>query len=136
MFADSTLFSSLWWAQPRSVPPILTLPDELIAEIASHARLWSLPPVSTHEDGEEIWTGTVNLHARDSTIDEDPVCLPTDLAHFSATSRIFRDVVTPVLLRDVQITSAKRLRALAAMPAHKLAFIRYDNQNPDLNLAC
>ncbi|KAG8874937.1 hypothetical protein FRB97_005513, partial [Tulasnella sp. 331] len=55
--------------------------------------------------------------------EDDTVMLPSDLAALTATCRRLRSVSTPVLLRDVSITSAKRLRSLSALPADKLGQI-------------
>lgn len=132
MFRQSSYVPSLWWSRPHVVPPILSLPDELLTEIAIQSRPWSPPLIITStspESDPSLATTPLNLHRSGcgeahAMNEEPPVCLPTHLANFSATSRIFRDITVPILFRDVHVTSAKRLRALAACKAHQLACIR------------
>ncbi|KAG8967096.1 hypothetical protein FRC03_010737 [Tulasnella sp. 419] len=90
-------------ASTSSTPPILNIPEELIAEIAYHAREWS-----SLKDG----------------VDASLVKLPSDLASMAASCSVLHAAATPLLYRDIQITSAARLRSLGAASPEKLGHIR------------
>lgn len=110
MFSFSSILSL--WRRPTTASQagvgILDLPDELILDIAHHAHA-SSPSSDSHQT--------------DSTIDA-PVSLPSDLASLSRTNRVFHAILAPVVLRDVNITSARRLRSLALVSPDKLSLVK------------
>lgn len=98
------VFSSLWkWLRPSKAQAttIMALPDELLLEIAPHLQFTSNRSPS------------------------DNFFIPSDLVALSATCHLFNALVSPLILRDVHVTSSKRLLALSALPRQKLALIRY-----------
>ncbi|KAG9035659.1 hypothetical protein FRB95_010897 [Tulasnella sp. JGI-2019a] len=102
--------------------PIYKLPTELIEEVAFHSRTWTLlPPLTKDAKATEGTYDSENMVTAD--LGEDIVKLPSDLAALAATGRVFRSIVSPALLRDVLITSARRLRSLASLPPEKKALI-------------
>lgn len=85
-------------SSPRrpSSTPVMTLPNELLAEIVQHI------PARHASNGY-----VVDLQA---------------LAAFSSVSRIMRAVAIPYLYREVPITSERQLRALRTVPPHLLQY--------------
>ncbi|KIO29421.1 hypothetical protein M407DRAFT_6233 [Tulasnella calospora MUT 4182] len=114
MFSFSSILSL--WRKPAAASQtgasILDLPDELILDIAHQAS----PSSSASKPSS-------TSHQIDLPIDA-PVSLPSDLASLSRTNRVFHTILAPVVLRDVHITSARRLRSLALVPADKLSLVK------------
>ncbi|KAG8987566.1 hypothetical protein FRB90_003273, partial [Tulasnella sp. 427] len=111
MFSFTSILSL--WRRPASSSHtgvgILDLPDELILDIANHARPSNSIAKTSHQANLDV---------------DGPLTLPSDLASLSRTSRVFHAILAPVVLRDVHITSARRLRSLATVPADKLALVK------------
>jgi hypothetical protein len=90
-----TMFS-MFRKNPAS--PIMTLPNELLAEIASHIPI---------------------RHSRSGYVVE-----VKGLASLSATSRTMCAVATPFLFKEVAITNERQLHALAGVSKDLLALVQ------------
>lgn len=82
----------------RPTAPIFNLPNELLAEVASHCT------VHHPHDGHVISIGGV--------------------ASLSLVSRRMRVNAIPHLFKHVLITSERQFKSLAVVPCHLLGFIR------------